>query len=146
MGFIRKLPHSLVAAFRATLEEVVEADLLLHVVDARPDGVEEREAAVDAVLEEIGAGERPSLLVLNKADRADPERLRGAGRGARPGAVPVSALTGEGLADLLERVSSRLELAAAARARCASRRRTAGASRACTRPGACSATRSRTGR
>jgi GTP-binding protein HflX len=101
VGFVRKLPHSLVAAFRATLEEVVEADLLLHVVDASCDGLEEREAAVNAVLEEIGAGERPSLLVLNKADRADPERA---------GSVPVSALTGEGLGDLLERVASRLEL------------------------------------
>ncbi|HEY7924621.1 MAG TPA: GTPase HflX, partial [Vicinamibacteria bacterium] len=73
VGFVRKLPHSLVAAFRATLEEVVEADLLLHVVDASSDGVEEREAAVNGVLEEIGAGERPSLLVLNKADRAEPD-------------------------------------------------------------------------
>ena len=110
VGFVRKLPHSLVAAFRATLEEVVEADLLLHVVDASSDGVEEREAAVNAVLEEIGAGERPSLLVLNKADRADPERLR-AMVAARAGSVAVSAVTGEGLDDLLERVSSRLELA-----------------------------------
>jgi GTPase len=110
VGFVRKLPHSLVAAFRATLEEVVEADLLLNVVDASSDGVEEREAAVNAVLEEIGAGERPSLLVLNKADRADPERLR-AMVAARAGSVPVSAVTGEGLDDLLERVSSRLALA-----------------------------------
>jgi GTP-binding protein HflX len=109
VGFVRKLPHSLVAAFRATLEEVVEADLLLHVVDASCDGLEEREAAVNAVLEEIGAGERPSLLVLNKADRADPERLRALVE-ARAGSVPVSALTGEGLGDLLERVASRLEL------------------------------------
>jgi GTPase len=102
VGFVRKLPHSLVAAFRATLEEVVEADLLLHVV--------EREAAVAGVLEEIGAGERPSLLVLNKADRADPDRLRALVAG-RAGSVPISAVTGEGLDDLLERVSSRLELA-----------------------------------
>ncbi|MFI4941964.1 MAG: GTPase HflX [Burkholderiales bacterium] len=110
VGFVRKLPHSLVAAFRATLEEVVEADLLLHVVDASSDGVEEREAAVNGVLEEIGAGERPSLLVLNKADRAEPDRLR-ALVAARAGSVPISAVTGEGLDDLLERVSSRRELA-----------------------------------
>ena len=110
VGFVRKLPHSLVAAFRATLEEVTEADLLLHVVDASAEGLEEREAAVDAVLKEIGAGERPSLLVLNKADRADPERLRVLGE-SRAGSVPVSALTGAGLGELLERVASRLELA-----------------------------------
>jgi GTP-binding protein HflX len=109
VGFVRKLPHSLVAAFRATLEEVVEADLLLHVVDASSDGLEQREAAVNAVLEEIGAGERPSLLVLNKADRADPERLRALSE-ARAGAVPVSALAGQGLDELLERIASRLAL------------------------------------
>jgi GTP-binding protein HflX len=109
VGFVRKLPHSLVAAFRATLEEVAEAELLLHVVDAASEGVEEREAAVDAVLKEIGAGERPSLFVLNKADSADPERLRALGE-ARPGSVAVSARTGQGLGELLERVASRLEL------------------------------------
>ena len=70
VGFIRKLPHPLVAAFRATLEEVREADLLLHVVDAAAPGADEREAAVLAVLREIGAAERPQLLVLNKADLA----------------------------------------------------------------------------
>jgi GTPase len=109
VGFVRKLPHSLVAAFRATLEEVTEADLLLHVVDAASEAVEEREAAVEAVLKEIGAGERPTLVVLNKADRADPERLRALGE-ARPGSVAVSALTGQGMGELLERAASRLEL------------------------------------
>jgi GTP-binding protein HflX len=109
VGFVRKLPHSLVAAFRATLEEVTEADLLLHVVDAAAEGVDEREAAVEAVLKEIGAGERPSLLVLNKADRADPERLRALGD-SRAGSVAVSALTGQGLDELLERAAGRLEL------------------------------------
>ncbi|MEE8217614.1 MAG: GTPase HflX, partial [Vicinamibacteria bacterium] len=63
VGFIQKLPHVLVTAFRATLEEVVEADLLLHVVDASAHDLEERERAVGAVLDEIGAGERPQLLV-----------------------------------------------------------------------------------
>ena len=92
---MQKLPHSLVAAFRATLEEVVEADLLLHVVDASADGVEEREAAVEAVLKEIGAGERPSLLVLNKADKTPPERLAALAE-ARPGCATVSALRGRG--------------------------------------------------
>jgi GTP-binding protein HflX len=109
VGFVRKLPHSLVAAFRATLEEVVQADLLLHVVDASADGVEERETAVAAVLREIGAGERPSLLVLNKADQASPERLAALAE-ARPGCATVSALKSEGLQALLEHVASRVAL------------------------------------
>jgi GTP-binding protein HflX len=109
VGFVQKLPHSLVAAFRATLEEVVEAELLLHVVDAGALGVEERELAVEAVLKEIGAGERPSLLVLNKADQASPERLAALAE-ARPGCATVSALKGEGLQPLLDRVAARLAL------------------------------------
>ena len=109
VGFVQKLPHSLVAAFRATLEEVVEADLLLQVVDAGASGVEERELAVEAVLREIGAGERPSLLVLNKADQATPERLAALAE-ARPGCATVSALRGEGLQPLLEHVAARLAL------------------------------------
>jgi GTP-binding protein HflX len=109
VGFIRKLPHSLVAAFRATLEEVTEADLLLHVVDASLPGVEDREAAVESVLREIGAGDRPGLLVLNKADRAPGERLR-ALSAARPGSALVSAISGEGLERLLAIVASRLDM------------------------------------
>ena len=109
VGFIQKLPHQLVAAFRATLEEVKQADLLLHVVDASTPGIEEREAAVESVLKEIGAGERPRLLVLNKADRALAERLRALAE-ARPGAAVVSSLTGAGLDGLLSTVASRLDL------------------------------------
>jgi GTP-binding protein HflX len=109
VGFIQKLPHSLVAAFRATLEEVKEADLLLHVVDASSPGVEEREAAVEAVLREIGARDRPSLLVLNKADATPPER-RLALLAGRPGGVAVSALHDEGLDRLLGAVATRLDL------------------------------------
>ena len=109
VGFIQKLPHPLVAAFRATLEEVRQADLLLHVVDASAPGVEEREAAVESVLKEIGAGERPRLLVLNKADRTPAERLRALSE-ARAGSAVVSALTGGGLEGLLSAVSSRLDL------------------------------------
>ena len=76
VGFIRKLPHQLVDAFGATLEETTVADLVLHVVDASVPEVEMDEMlrAVDAVLEEIGAGDRPRLLVLNKADALDDER------------------------------------------------------------------------
>ncbi|MEZ5078347.1 MAG: GTPase HflX [Solirubrobacterales bacterium] len=103
VGFIEKLPHQLVEAFKATLEETVLADLILHVVDAsETEGRLLRDVrAVDEVLEEIGAGEKPRLLVLNKADRLgegerDEVRLR------HPDAVLVSALAGEGLEELRE--------------------------------------------
>ena len=79
VGFIRKLPHHLVASFRATLEEVSEADLLLHVIDASSPGWEEQKEAVDEVLRDAGAGDRPTLLVFNKVDRlthAEEEALR----------------------------------------------------------------------
>jgi GTP-binding protein HflX len=109
VGFIQKLPHALVAAFRATLEEVVEADLLLHVMDASADDVEQREEAVEAVLKEIGAAERPRIPVLNKADRIAASRAR-ALQEARPESVVVSAQTGAGLDALRGAVSSRLEL------------------------------------
>ena len=109
VGFIQKLPHSLVAAFRATLEEVVQADLLLHVMDASAEDIEEREAAVASVLEEIGAGGRPRIPVLNKVD-AVPLPRREALRGARPEAVLVSARTGEGTEELVTTLVSRLDL------------------------------------
>lgn len=109
VGFIQKLPHALVAAFRATLEEVVEADLLLHVVDASSNDVEERESAVEQVLDEIGGGERPRVLVLNKSDATPPARVASLVT-ARSGAVVVSALTGEGADRLLEVVGERLGL------------------------------------
>ena len=69
VGFIRKLPHGLVEAFKATLEEVVQADLLLHVVDISHPQVDEQIAAVNAVLDEIGAGDKPTLMVFNKVDQ-----------------------------------------------------------------------------
>jgi GTP-binding protein HflX len=109
VGFIQKLPHALVAAFRATLEEVVEADLLLNVVDASVPEPGEREAAVESVLREIGAGDRPGILVLNKVDRLPRARAE-ALRRARPGSVLVSARTGEGVGSLLEVMTARLEL------------------------------------
>jgi GTPase len=105
VGFIEKLPHQLVEAFKATLEETVLADLILHVVDAAAP--EERRladmAAVDAVLEEIGAGEKPRLLVLNKSDLLD-EGGREEARIEHPEAALVSAVEGEGLDELRERV------------------------------------------
>src|SRR3954465_5584633 len=105
VGFIRKLPHQLVDAFGATLEETRLADLIVHVVDA---SVAEDEMvavlrAVGSLLDEIGAGERPRLLVLNKADQVDDER-REELRYRHPDGVLVSALTGEGLDVLGERV------------------------------------------
>jgi GTP-binding protein HflX len=109
VGFIQKLPHKLVAAFRATLEEVAEAELLLHVMDASAEDMDEREEAVRAVLEEIGAGERPRLIVLNKSDACEPARLASL-LAARPGAAVVSARTGAGIPELLRLVADRLEL------------------------------------
>jgi GTP-binding protein HflX len=110
VGFIEKLPHQLVEAFKATLEETVLADLILHVVDAAAP--EERRLAdmraVDVVLAEIGAGEKPRLLVLNKADLlAESEREEVLL--AHPDAVLVSALTGEGLDRLCERIEAAFE-------------------------------------
>ncbi|HEX2103031.1 MAG TPA: GTPase HflX [Solirubrobacteraceae bacterium] len=105
VGFIRKLPHQLVDAFSATLEETRLADLILHVVDASV-GEDEMLAmlrAVDDVLDEIGAADQPRLLVLNKADRIDDER-REELRFRHPEGILVSALTGEGLDGLGERI------------------------------------------
>jgi GTPase len=108
VGFIRRLPHQLVEGFAATLEETLVADLVLHVVDgsAPPDKLEETVAAVDAVLGEIGAGEMPVEIVVNKIDAADAlARRRLANR--FPGALQVSALTGEGLGELRARIADR---------------------------------------
>ncbi len=105
VGFIEKLPHQLVEAFKATLEETVLADLILHVVDASES--EERRLldmrAVDAVLEEIGAGEKPRLLVLNKADLLDEEARREV-TVAHSDAVLVSATEALGLDELRQRI------------------------------------------
>jgi GTP-binding protein HflX len=105
VGFIRKLPHQLVDAFGATLEETRLADLIVHVVDASVDEDEMvgMMRAVDDVLDEIGAGDQPRLLVLNKADAIDDER-REELRFRHPDGILVSALTGEGLDVLGERV------------------------------------------
>ena len=100
VGFIRKLPHRLVEAFKATLEEVVEADLLLHVVDCTHPQAEEQIRAVNTVLEEIHAAVKPTLLVLNKIDHAAPD-LVARWRLAYPRAVAVSARTGEGFEALM---------------------------------------------
>jgi GTP-binding protein HflX len=105
VGFIRKLPHQLVEAFGATLEETRLADLILHVVDASApeDELDEMLKAVDDVLEEIGAGERPRILVLNKADALDAEQRDAIGY-RHPEGILVSAVTGENLDELRERI------------------------------------------
>jgi len=107
VGFIRKLPHQLVDAFGATLEETRLADLLLHVVDASAaaDQLNAMMRAVHDVLEEIGAGDRPRVLVLNKADALDGE-ARADVRLRHPDGVLASALTGEGLDELGERIEA----------------------------------------
>jgi GTPase len=107
VGFIRKLPHHLVAAFRSTFQEAGEADLLLVVSDlAHPQGEDQRRAAV-AVLEETGLGEHEQLLVFNKIDAA-PAAWREAAEHAHPGAAFVSARTGEGLDRLGRMLGDRL--------------------------------------
>ncbi len=107
VGFIRKLPHQLVEAFKATLEELQEADLLIHVVDASHSGLDDQAAAVEALLGELQVHDRPTIVALNKIDRLD--------GGAAPRAlverfhgVAVSARTGEGLDALLDRVEEAL--------------------------------------
>ena len=103
VGFIRKLPTQLVAAFKATLEELEEADVLLHVVDASHPGLEDQAAAVESLLAELELGDRPTIVALNKTDRVEGgaplrrlvERFEG---------VAVSAKTGEGIDDLLDRI------------------------------------------
>jgi GTP-binding protein HflX len=106
VGFIRDLPPDLVAAFKATLEELREANLFLHVVDASDEDVERRMKAVHNVLQEIGLGDTPQLLVFNKIDQRPPGE--GAQLAARHGAVPISALHRTGLAELLEQAENAL--------------------------------------
>jgi GTP-binding protein HflX len=109
VGFLRKLPHGLVASFKATLEEVVEADLLLHVVDVSHPQAYDQIKAVDVVLEEIGATGKPTVIALNKRDKLEPDSptlvkfLR-----EFPNAVPIAAKTGDNLGELLDEITNRL--------------------------------------
>jgi GTP-binding protein HflX len=109
VGFIDRLPHSLVAAFRATLEEVASADLLVHVIDAANPDRERHIAAVRTVLAEVGAERVPAIEVFNKCDRLD-EAERSRLRAVHPGTLCVSALTGEGRDDLIAAMEARLAL------------------------------------
>jgi GTP-binding protein HflX len=107
VGFVRHLPHQLVEAFRSTLEEVAEADLVLHVVDASHPDPEEQVRAVRAVLAEVGADKVTELLVVNKIDAADEETLLRL-KGAWPDAILVSARSGVGLPELRAALENRL--------------------------------------
>ena len=102
VGFIRKLPHELVAAFRATLEELQDADLLLHVVDASHPAIDEHMRAVDELLGELQVADRPTLLAFNKMDHVEGDL------GARHGGVPISATTGSGIEELLKAIDGAL--------------------------------------
>ncbi|MFH0880595.1 MAG: GTPase HflX [Lentisphaerota bacterium] len=109
VGFIRKLPHHLVESFKATLEEVLEADLLIHVIDASHPKVHDQIAAVEVVLRELGAQSKPVVLALNKMDQ---ERAKGQAASLFDPlrrVVKVSALTGEGLKDLCHEVADCLK-------------------------------------
>jgi GTP-binding protein HflX len=109
VGFIRKLPTHLVAAFRATLEETIEADLLLHVVDASHPHMREQIDAVFTVLEDLGAAGKPTIMVLNKSDLVkDTYKLRDMVARERD-AIYISALTGDGLPQLLQKIQQVLE-------------------------------------
>jgi GTPase len=103
VGFVRHLPHQLVDAFRSTLEEVTEADLILHVVDGSDADPRAQLAAVREVLGEIGAGDVPEIVVINKADEADPIEVEGL-RLCECESVVVSARTGAGIDDLLREI------------------------------------------
>jgi GTP-binding protein HflX len=104
VGFIHKLPHQLVEAFKSTLEEVRTADLLVHVIDVAHASWAEQGQVVESVLNEIGAGERPVVRALNKVDLLPAGLLPG----TDPGAVAISARTGRGVAELLARIEAHL--------------------------------------
>ncbi len=107
VGFVRKLPHELVEAFRSTLESVVQSDLLVHVVDGSARDPEGQIDAVRSVLTEIGADALPELVVVNKCDRSDGASKLAAGI---EGAVAVSAVSGEGIDDFLRALGDRLRV------------------------------------
>jgi GTP-binding protein HflX len=111
VGFVRRLPHGLVEAFKSTLESVAEADLLVHLVDATSADPQGQIDAVRAVLAEIGADRVPELLVFNKADAAPDVARREVAR--HDGSLAVSGLTGKGLPQLLDAIADRLRAGSA---------------------------------
>ena len=108
VGFIRKLPHDLVVAFKATLEEVIEADLLLHVVDISSPQVEEQIEAVNVVLDELSVADKPMLIVFNKIDRVTVPGLAKRFTEQYPNSIVVSAKTGEGFEAFMAELGKQL--------------------------------------
>jgi GTPase len=108
VGFVRNLPHHLVASFKATLEEAVNADLLLHVVDISSEEAVEQLESVNKVLAEIGCGEKPSLMLLNKADILSRQSMLDTLATTYPDSLCISAKAGIGLDDVLDAVTERL--------------------------------------
>ena len=108
VGFIRKLPHDLVDAFKATLEEVIEADLLLHVVDISSPQAEEQIEAVNVVLDELGVADKPMLMVFNKIDRVTAPGLAKRFTSQYPNSIVVSAKTGEGFEAFMAELGKQL--------------------------------------
>jgi GTP-binding protein HflX len=108
VGFLRKLPHTLIESFKATLEEVHEADLLIHVVDLSHPHVEEQMEAVDAVIKELDAFGKQTLIVFNKIDNLEGRELAETYVQKFPGSVAISARTGEGMGDLVQALQSAL--------------------------------------
>jgi GTP-binding protein HflX len=102
VGFIRRLPHGLVESFKATLEEVVVADFLMHVLDVTSPNIEKHSETTLSVLAELGAAGRPTITVFNKADLAGPKEIVRA-RALDPNGLFVSAVNGQGLPELIER-------------------------------------------
>jgi GTPase len=102
VGFLRKLPHTLIESFKATLEEVHEADLLIHVVDLSHPRIDEQMAAVDSVIKELDAFGKQTLIVFNKIDNLNDRELAKAYVQRFPGSVAISARTGEGVGDLVQ--------------------------------------------
>ncbi len=108
VGFLRNLPHTLIESFKATLEEVVEADLLIHVVDLSHPRVEEQMEAVDAVVKELGAYGKQTLMIFNKIDLVQNKELASFYLEKFPGSVAISARTGENLGELVPALENAL--------------------------------------
>jgi GTPase len=104
VGFVRDLPHGLVASFKATLEEAVHADLLLHVLDVGHPHAQQQYETVHQVLDEVGAKDKPEILLLNKIDTPEGEHNAHTWRTDHDGSIPISAKTGQGIDKLLDAV------------------------------------------
>jgi GTP-binding protein HflX len=109
VGFIRNLPHDLVAAFRATLEETIESDFLIHVVDASSPEADRQRDTVIETLEALGAGDKPIITVFNKADLIEDQYALRATVAATPNAVYISAFKREGISYLMDRVTATIQ-------------------------------------